>query len=329
MAPGRVQEDAAGKGHGATVGDAEGGQDAPAADAQAPVTPAAAIAPSAADANVPSAEAPHVAHAQRPGTVLLVDPDPDVLQSTGLLIESMGYVALQLAEADDVLETVDREQPDLVLLEVKTPGLNVAGLLAALRASPRTSRIPVAFFSASYEVAAIAGRHQAWGYLAKPFGYHELSRLLERALGPAPGKATGADLRDVEQEVRAQFRDTRNCIASLTNYITVLSRLDDLDVHARSAVARLEDLVLTLEARNERLRSYLLALIGPVEPMPRGPRPQRDGEPAERSARSRRERAPAPLPAPPAGSAGRSSTPPASTLAERRLAARERLAGQR
>ncbi|MEA3166581.1 MAG: hypothetical protein QOJ26_1453, partial [Thermoplasmata archaeon] len=102
-------------------------------------------------------------HAERPGTVLIVDPDPDVLQSTGLLVESMGYVALRLAESDDVLESVDREQPDLVLLEVKMPDLNVAGLLAALRSSPRTSRIPVAFFSSSYELASIAARHQAWG----------------------------------------------------------------------------------------------------------------------------------------------------------------------
>lgn len=268
-------------------------------------------------------------HAQRPGTVLVVDPDPDVLQSTGMLIESMGYVALHLAESDELLETVDREQPDLVLLEVKMPKLNVAGLLAALRSSPRTSRIPVAFFSSSYEVAAIAGRHQAWGYLSKPFGYHELARLLERALGPPPGRATGADLRDVDSEVRSQFRDTRNVIAALNNYITVLSRLDGLGDEATAAIGRLEDLVLTLEARNERLRSYILALVGPLEPTSRGPRPARDEDAKARGAKRVR-----PDPSPTATSADpakpeRTSSPPSQTLAERRQAARERLLGSR
>ena len=246
-------------------------------------------------------------------TVLLVDPDPDILQSTGLLIEEMGYRVLRLAEADDLLETVDREQPDLVLLEVKMPGLNVAGLVASLRSNPRTSRIPVAFFSASYELASIAARHQAWGHLSKPFGYHELARLLERALGPAPGQAPMADLRQVESELRTQFRDARNVVAALTNYVTVLGR-HELDEQGRAAVARLEDLVLTLEGRHERLRSYVLALLGPIEPTPRSARPKRDRErPGPASDRP-------PLAAGPDRPA-RASTPPPQTLAERRAAA--------
>jgi CheY-like chemotaxis protein len=263
-------------------------------------------------------------HAGRPGTVLVVDPDPDVLQSTGMLIEGLGYVALRLAEADDLLETVDKEQPDLVLLEVKMPELNVAGLLAALRSSPRTSRIPVAFFSSSYELASIAARHQAWGMLTKPFGYHELARLLERALGPPPGKAKATDAREVEAELRHQFRDTRNVIAALTNYVTVLSRLEDLDPQGKAAVARLEDLVLTLEGRNERLRSYILALLGPVEPTPRGPRPPATDEPRQ-AVRPKRDRpsVEAPSQPEPGPATGRASSPPDSTLAERRQAARD------
>ena len=167
-----------------------------------------------------------------PGTVLVIDPDADILQSTGMLIESMGYRVLRLAESDDILEVVDREQPDLVLLEVKMEDLNVAGLLAALRSSPRTNRIPVAFFSASYELATIAGRHQAWGYLAKPFGYHELAHLLERALGPPPGKLAAQDPKVVEKEVRTAFREYRNLLGALNNYITVLSKFEQLDPHA-------------------------------------------------------------------------------------------------
>src|SRR5688572_3346285 len=255
----------------------------------------------------------------KPPALLIVDPDPDILQSTGQLAEGMGYLVLRLAEPDEILETVEREQPDLVLLEVKMPGLNVAGLLAALRSTPSTSRIPIAFFSASYELASIAARHQAWGYLSKPFGYHELARLLERGLGPPPGSQALGDLRQVEAELRTQSRDARNVLAALTKYVTVLSRLE-LDEHGRAAVARLEDLVLTLEGRHERLRSYVLALLGPMEPVPRSTRPKRERERPERD-----------RPAPPPGEArpGRLSQPPPGTLAERRQAEREALFGRR
>jgi CheY-like chemotaxis protein len=270
-------------------------------------------------ANLPKEAPVAPASPGAPGTILIIDPDPDILQSTGLLIESMGYVVLRLAEPDDILEVIDREQPDLVLLEVKMEDLNVAGLLASLRSSPRTSRIPVTFFSASFELAAIAARHQAWGHLSKPFGYHELAHLLERALGPPPGRPAAGDAKQVEKEVRAAFREYRNLLAALNNYVTVLDKFEQLDPHAKSAVGRIEDLVLMLEARTERLRSYILAVLGPVEPTPRGPRP-RDGDEHGSVRTGKRKTA-----APEASRPARSSTPPEPTLAERRQAAREQM----
>jgi len=307
-------------------GDAPDTKDVPPVTGEGEARPSPPAPAPAEGTSAPSPPAPggpvDGGHAERPGTILIVDPDPDVLQSTGLLIESMGYDVLRLAEPDDVLEVVDREQPDLVLLEVKMPDLNVAGFLAALRSSPRTSRIPVAFFSSSYELASIAARHQAWGHLAKPFGYHELAHLLERALGPPPGRPAAGDAKEVEKEVRAAFREYRNLLGALNNYVTVLDKFEQLDPHARSAVGRIEDLVLMLEARTERLRSYILAVLGPIEPTPRGPRP-RDGD-EHGSVRTQRSRGAAASAAP---ERARSSSPPPSTLAERRQAARERLLG--
>jgi CheY-like chemotaxis protein len=205
-----------------------------------------------------------------PKTVLIVDPEPDLLESTGQLIEALGYPVLRLAEASEVLEVVERERPALVLLEVRMPGLNLAGLMAALRLHPQTARIPVAFFSASIELASLAARHQAWGHLAKPFGYEELAHLLGRALGPAPGHAEVKASLEVEREIRTAFRESRNLLAALRNYTKIIERTE-LDAQARAAVARMDDLVLMLEARTERLRAYIVSLVGPFQattPMP-------------------------------------------------------------
>ena len=216
-------------------------------------------------------EAPEQRHEAAPvrrtrrDLVLIVDPDPDVLQSTALLVEALGYTASGHNAAGDILDIIEREQPGLVLLEVKAPELNVSGLMAALRSDPALAQLPVAFFSASFELPALASRHQAWGHLPKPFGYQELARLLERALGPAPRRAAVGLAEDVEKEVRTAFREYRNVLASLNNYVLILSRTEELSPQARQTVTRLEDLILMLEARTDRLRAYILSLLGPVE----------------------------------------------------------------
>ena len=210
-----------------------------------------------------------------PGPVLIVDPDPDVLQSTALLVEALGYDTVRLSDAAEVFDAVLRERPALVLQETQMPGLNVAGLMAALRSEPAAAHVPVVFFSAILDLPAQAQRHQAYGHLAKPFGFQELARIIERAIGPPPGRATFEDSQDVEKEVRLAFREYRNLLAAFNNYTTLLDKTKDLPASARSHVERLQDLILMMEARTVRLRAYILALIGPAEQVAMAPKEAR------------------------------------------------------
>ncbi len=212
-----------------------------------------------------------------PGPVLIVDPDPDVLQSTALLVEALGYEAVRLGEASEIFDTVLQQRPALVLQETQMPGLNVAGMMAALRSEPATAHVPVVFFSAILDLPAQAQRHQAAGHLAKPFAFQELARVLERAIGPPPGRATFEGSQDVEKEVRLAFREYRNLLAAFNNYTTLLDKSKDLPPAARAHVERLQDLILMLEARTVRLRSYILALIGPAEQVTMAPKETRSG----------------------------------------------------
>src|SRR5688572_29133095 len=82
-------------------------------------------------------------------TVLVVDDDADVLTSTAMLIDRLGYSTIQLQSADQVPEVAQRERPGLILQDLKMPGLSVAGLVASLRSNPATAEIPLVFFSAS------------------------------------------------------------------------------------------------------------------------------------------------------------------------------------
>jgi CheY-like chemotaxis protein len=199
------------------------------------------------------------ASSRRP-KVLVVDDEPDVLESTALLIESIGCEAIRLSNAADVLDVAEDQQPALLLQDLKMPGLSVAGLVAALRSNPRTAEIPVVFFSANADLHNTAARYDAWGYLAKPFGKEELARLVERALEARVGAAAYVAQRDIESELRTFFHDYWNILAAITNYVEILRGSKTLPQELRRAVRGLDDAVLQIESKTDRLRAYTMSI---------------------------------------------------------------------
>jgi CheY-like chemotaxis protein len=196
--------------------------------------------------------------------VLIVDDDPDVLESTALLVESLGYDVVRVSNASDIIDALEQEQPAVLLQDLRMPGLNVSGLVAALRSNPATADIPIVFFSANTDVAGLAARYDAWGYLAKPFGKQELSRLLDEAMQatqPIPIKG----VRDVQREVRTVFHEYWNVLAALSNYVVILDDAEGLDEGTRKSIKGLDELILQLEAKTDRLQSYVMALLSTYE----------------------------------------------------------------
>jgi CheY-like chemotaxis protein len=200
--------------------------------------------------------------------VLIVDDEPDVLESTGLLIQALGYEAVQVSDPGEILEAIEREQPGLVLQDLKMPGLNVAGLVAALRLNPKTAEVPIVFFSAGSDLATTSARYDAWGYLAKPFGRAELARLLAQVLGTPSSAPRGPPGRDMQREVRAVFHDYWNLIAALSNYILVLDETPGLPPGAAKSVKGLDELLMKLESKTDRLSTYIRALVNSLEALP-------------------------------------------------------------
>lgn len=219
-------------------------------------------------------------------TVVIVDDEPDVLESTALVVESLGYTAVRVDDPAAILETVAREQPALVLQDLRMPGLTVAGLVASLRSHPATATVPLVFFSASTDVAATAARYDAWGHLAKPFSAAELSHLLRRIAGPPP--AAGSP-KDRQREVRDTFHDYWNLLAAMANYVAVLQHMAALPLEAQAAVRGLDQLMLKLEAKTDRLRIQANLWAAPA--------PADAGPPALPAAPAREEAAGPPGPA--------------------------------
>jgi PAS domain S-box-containing protein len=107
--------------------------------------------------------------------VLLADDNADMREYLQRLLRP-GYLVTTVTDGQAALEAVRSRPPDLVISDVMMPRLDGLGLVAALRADPRTADVPVLLLSArAGQEAAIEGLDAgADDYLVKPFSAAEL-----------------------------------------------------------------------------------------------------------------------------------------------------------
>jgi len=109
-----------------------------------------------------------------PQTVLVVDDEEAIAEAVRARLQSEGYRVVVAADGDQALEAADREQPDLVVLDLMLPGMD--GLEVCKRLQ-RDRWIPVLMLTARTEEAdKVAGfAVGADDYLTKPFSLRELT----------------------------------------------------------------------------------------------------------------------------------------------------------
>jgi two-component system response regulator MprA len=108
-----------------------------------------------------------------PAHVLVVDDDPRILSMMRRILELDGYRVVTAAEGDAALETLRREQVDLVVLDVMLPGADGFEVCRTVR---RESPVPILMLTARDEaVDKVNGLDcGADDYVVKPFDAEEL-----------------------------------------------------------------------------------------------------------------------------------------------------------
>jgi CheY-like chemotaxis protein len=119
--------------------------------------------------------------------VLIIDDDAATREICSINLQLEG---LRVLEADNGAIGLSRarfERPDLVLTDVKMPGLDGFQLAEALRKNERTRAIPLVFLSGELEAASEARAISlgALAYVTKPFDPVALAALVAKALAPS------------------------------------------------------------------------------------------------------------------------------------------------
>jgi two-component system response regulator AlgR len=144
--------------------------------------------------------------------ILIVDDEPPARERLRRLLGELGdcEVAGECGAGDEAVRLAGELRPDIVLLDVRMPGmdgLEAARHMAALPAPPAV------IFTTAYDAYAVeAFDAEAVGYLLKPVRGERLAAALERASRVAPAKlarVTGGDERwQARTHVAARLRDT-------------------------------------------------------------------------------------------------------------------------
>ena len=114
--------------------------------------------------------------------VLIVDDEESICWGLERLLTETGHDVSVAASAEEAFESVKHEPPDLVVLDVRLPGMD--GLTAMERFNRLAGPIPIVVITAfgNLDVAVTAMRNGAFDYLAKPFDLEQAAALIDRAL---------------------------------------------------------------------------------------------------------------------------------------------------
>ncbi|WP_353119710.1 response regulator [Nitratidesulfovibrio sp.] len=135
--------------------------------------------------DTPTPDAP--SGAPRPGSgrplprILLVDDEPESTEMLALRLGKRGFSAARAASGEEALEYLAREGADVVVMDVKMPGMGGMRALERIRTGFPGVEVIMLSGHADMEVAVEGMRLGAFGYLMKPTDFDELLFKIEDA----------------------------------------------------------------------------------------------------------------------------------------------------
>lgn len=118
--------------------------------------------------------------------VLVVDDEPDLLKSLAFRMRKSGYEVIEAVSGEDALEKAAGNDPELILLDWRLPGISGTEVYRRLKADPSLKHIPVIFLTASREHAELEKLKEDTGaanIVTKPYEYKDLLVRVKELIG--------------------------------------------------------------------------------------------------------------------------------------------------
>ena len=121
--------------------------------------------------------------------VVCIEDEPEMIDLVRLILGNKGFEVIGANGGVEGLETVSREHPDLVLLDLMMPDMDGWEVYQQMKADADLREIPVIVVTAKAQsIDKVLGLHIAKvdDYITKPFGPQELLESVEKIVGDQP-----------------------------------------------------------------------------------------------------------------------------------------------
>jgi len=116
--------------------------------------------------------------------ILVIEDESNIQKLAKANLTASGYKVFVAANGEEGLKLAQLERPNLILLDLRMPGMSGWDVLMALKTNQRLQRVPVIIMTATVpdsEEYKVRGMRAA-GYLRKPFTVDELLHQVKQAL---------------------------------------------------------------------------------------------------------------------------------------------------
>ena len=114
-------------------------------------------------------------------TILVVDDEPDIRESVKMILEPNGYKIVMATDGDDCLKKLEKQTPDLILLDIMMPGTPVSEVIKQIK------DIKIAFMSvvriSEARKKGLCEQNNIVDFLQKPFNVDDLISRVKLHLG--------------------------------------------------------------------------------------------------------------------------------------------------
>lgn len=125
--------------------------------------------------------------AQRKPMVLIVDDEPGLLQLFAGLIARLSCTVLTGLSGDEAIEVLDRETPDLLILDLAMPGVSGIDVLRHVRAIPRLGGMTVMILTARPNLVPEVEALGIDYWVSKPILPRDFLEIVRDVLGDVRG----------------------------------------------------------------------------------------------------------------------------------------------
>lgn len=123
--------------------------------------------------------------ASRTPLILIVEDNEDCRLLLKYLLNIWNYRSVEAIDGWEAIRRTEETKPDLILMDVRLPGIDGIEATRLIRAMPNVGRVPIIFVSASaeksFQTAAIAAGGNE--YMVKPLDFEQLKNTLEKYIG--------------------------------------------------------------------------------------------------------------------------------------------------